>query len=403
MTHLIPSRTNHTGGDLIFGLHQEAEQRRRAGEPVINATIGSLMNDDGSIAILPTATKILQSTPPANWAAYAPIAGTKDFIAAVIDDVLATRPTLKNCAVAVATPGGTGALRLAISNYLDVGQAFLVSNHYWPPYKTLCDESGRTLTTYKAFTPEGTYDVPALGETLRAVLAKQGRALVCINDPCTNPTGYSLTIDEWRAVVKTLLAQADKPITLLVDMAYWLYSASEPRAFLAELEPLLGKVGLLFSWSASKSFTHYGLRVGSLIACEPDETRRAQVAGALAYSTRGNWSNCVHGGQWAIQQLLAKPELRAACDKERNALRDLLGRRVVAFNTAARGSKLRYPRYEGGFFVTLFHDKPADVAGRMKEQGVYAVPFPGGVRIALCSVPEKDISKVVAAAIAAVG
>ncbi len=54
----------------------------------------------------------------------------------------------------------------------------------------------------------------------------------------------------------------DGAVTLLVDTAYFAYNPRDPRAFLAHLRPLLGKVGLLFAWSASKTFTHYGLRVG---------------------------------------------------------------------------------------------------------------------------------------------
>jgi aromatic-amino-acid transaminase len=205
-----------------------------------------------------------------------------------------------------------------------------------------------------------------------------------------------MTRAEWQAVVKVLVAHADQPVTLLVDMAYWLYAgAGDVRAFLAELTPLLGKVGLLFAWSGSKSYTHYGLRVGALIACEPDAAVRASTQAALAYACRGTWSNCVRGGLWAVTKLLTDASLRQACDAERDALKQLLQNRVKAFNAAAAPRHLKYPRYEGGFFVTVFHPDAEAQATRMKEKGVYVVPQKGALRVALCSVAEKDVPRLV--------
>src|SRR5690606_29704657 len=102
-----------------------------------------------------------------------------------------------------------------------------------------------------------------------------------------------------------------------------------------ELRPLLGKVGLLFAWSASKTFTHYGLRVGALVACVPDPAERTSTAAALSYSCRGTWSNCTRGGMRAITRLLTEPAMTAACDRERAELLALLGARVAAFNELA--------------------------------------------------------------------
>jgi len=202
--------------------------------------------------------------------------------------------------------------------------------------------------------------------------------------------------EEWRAVVERLVVRSnDAPITLLVDMAYFAYNAHDPRAFLKELRPLLGKVGLLFAWSASKTYTHYGLRIGALIACVPDAAERAATEAAFSYSCRGTWSNCSRGGMAAIARLLTDHELARACDRERDELKALLGARVAAFNELAPARSLRYPRYEGGFFVTVFADDAHDRAARMREKGVFVVPQKGALRVALCSVAERDIARLV--------
>jgi aromatic-amino-acid transaminase len=396
MHHLIPARQGRSGQDLIFALNAEASARTRTGEDVVNGTLGALMNDDGTLAVLPAVTRTLAAVPPAEWAAYAPITGAPGFVDAVVADTFSTAPGLARATTGAATPGGTGALRLALTNYLEAGQALLTTSFFWGPYLTLCEEHDRRLETFRMFDAQGRLDLGALEAKVEALLASQGRVLLFLNDPCHNPTGYSLWPEEWAALAGLLGRYAGRPVTLLVDMAYWLYGAGEPRAFLAALAPLVGQVGLLFAWSASKSFTHYGLRVGALLACTGDAERAATEA-ALSFSCRGTWSNCNRGGMWAVTRLLVDPGLRQQADAERLALKGLLRARVQAFNDAAQARGLRYPRYEGGFFVTVFHPEAEAQAAAMRERGVYVVPQKGGLRVALCSVAERHVPRLVEA------
>ncbi|MCA2978471.1 MAG: hypothetical protein INH37_09330 [Myxococcaceae bacterium] len=76
MRHLIPARQHRPDKDVIFALNAEATRRKQASERIVNATIGSLMRDDGSLAILDTVASLLQQVPREEWAAYAPIPGT---------------------------------------------------------------------------------------------------------------------------------------------------------------------------------------------------------------------------------------------------------------------------------------------------------------------------------------
>jgi aromatic-amino-acid transaminase len=401
--HLIPSHQERPANDPIFALHAEATERRRRGEAIVDASLGVLLDDEGQLAILPSATRAVREVPATEWASYAPIAGTPEFLRAVVDDLLEGQPELKRVAVAIATPGGSGALRHAVANFLEPGQTLLTTNWFWGPYRTLCDEADRKLATFEMFGADGGLDIAALDAALAGLLCAQRRALVVLNDPCQNPTGYSMTDDEWRAVVECVSARAvDGPVTLLVDLAYFLYGVRDPRAFLRHLLPLVGRVTLLFAWSASKSFTHYGLRIGALVACIGDPAERAKVVSALSYSSRGTWSNCNRGGLVAITRLLVDPELARACAAEREELKAKLRARVDAFNRHAQGRRLRYPRYEGGFFVTVFDERPHQKAEAMRAHGVYVLAQPtsggaGALRVALCSVAERDVPRLVEA------
>lgn len=398
MLHVIPAHQSRPSDDPIFALNREAGARKMRGEAVVNATVGSLLDDDGKLAVLPTAARIVHEVPAEEWAAYAPIAGSPDFLSAVVQDLLRDAPELSRGAVAAATPGGSGALRHAIANYLEPGQSILTTSYFWGPYQTLCDEADRKVATFSMFDVHGGLDVEAFDRALEAQIREQGRSLIFLNDPCHNPTGYSMRTSEWKQIVERIGAHANRaPVTLLVDTAYLAYGSGNPRAFLKELTPLLGKAGLLFAWSASKTFTHYGLRVGALIASVPDEKERTMTEAAFSYSCRGTWSNCTRGGMKAVTRLLSEPALATACDAERDGLKALLDARVHAFNHHASTRGLKYPRYEGGFFVTVFVDDAMERAARMREKGVFVVPAKGALRVALCSVAERDVPKLVEA------
>jgi aromatic-amino-acid transaminase len=374
MLHVIASHQSRPSDDPIFALNREAK-----------------------LAVLPTAARAVHEVPAGEWAAYAPISGTPAFLEAVVDDLLDSQPALHGVAIASATPGGSGALRQAIANFLEPGQALLTTSFYWGPYQTMADEADCRVDTFSMFdAATRELDVAALDRALARQIAEQRRVLLFVNDPCHNPTGYSMHADEWQKVVACLLSHAgEAPITLLVDCAYFAYSAADPRAFLKELVPLAGRVMLLFAWSASKTFTHYGLRVGALVACIPDEAERRTTEAALSYSSRGMWSNCTRGGQLAIARLLSDPALAKACDAERAKLKAMLRARVDAWNGLARPKGLDYPRYDGGFFVTVFHPAAIEKAAEMKRDGVFVVPQKGALRVALCGVAERDVARLV--------
>ncbi len=399
MEFLIPSRTARPADDPIFALNTEASARRAKGESIVNATVGALLDDEGKLAILPTVVEALREVPPVQAAGYAPLAGPAAFNEAVVADLLGGTPLAEH-AFAVATPGGTGALKLAVTDFLEPGQSLLTSSFYWGPYKTIADENERGVATFPMFGADGELDVPALDAALGKQLETQKRALVFLNDPCHNPTGYSMRAAQWRALVDVITKAAQSgPITLLVDIAYYLYGSGDPRSFLAHLAPLVGKVGLCFAWSGSKSFAQYGARVGALVYVDPDAKRRQRTRDALAYSCRGTWSNCNHPSMIAVARLLSDATLRAKVDGERLGLKKLLDGRVQAFNLQSQGTALKFPRYDGGFFSTVFTPAGKDsskIAAAMREHGVYVVPQgTTGLRVALCSVAERDVPRLV--------
>jgi len=396
-SHLIPDSQGRPADDPIFALNAEAKRRAKAGESIVNATLGALMEDDGRLATMPVVFEALAAVPPERAAAYAPIAGEPRFLAAVIQDLYDAGP-LAAQSVAVATPGGTGALHHAVVNFLGSGEALLTPEFYWGPYQTISQHTGRRVETFTMFDAHGAFNAPAFATALSRQLERQSRALIVLNTPCNNPTGYSLDDRDWTALAAALRAAAAKaPVALCIDLAYARFGAAPPNHWVRHVQGLVDELLLLVAWTASKSFTQYGARVGALVATHGSADERNRIRSALSFSCRGTWSNCNHLGMLAVTELLENPVLRARADAERERLRALLGERVAAFNRAAAKAGLRYPRYEGGFFVTVFTPDAEATAERMKSLGVYVVPMEGAVRVALCSTPLRDVPRVVEA------
>ncbi len=401
MSNLIQNAGNRPGNDPIFALNAEAQRRAAAGESIVNATLGALMEDDGKLAVLPSVVDALARVPERKGAAYAPIAGDPTFLRAVIADVFGDGP-LAAQTVAAATPGGTGALYQAITNFLEFGQSLLTTSFYWGPYHTLATHAGRGIETFPMFARDGGFHVDAFAQGLERQLARQGRSLVFLNTPCHNPTGYSLDEREWDATAGIVQRAGEKaPVTVLVDMAYARFANPGSVDWTRHVARMMTSATVLVAWSGSKSFAQYGARIGAVLATHADAGERTRLANAFTYGCRGTWSNCNALGQAAIAELLQTPSLRVCVDGERERLIRLLGERVAAFNLEAAKAGLRYPRYEGGFFVAVFADDPEATAARMRDDGVFVVPIgekgAGAVRVALCSTPVRDVPRVVAA------
>lgn len=396
-TALIPETQARPADDPIFSLNAEARRRAATGESILNATLGALMTDSGGLLVPPSVAEAYRRIPLEHSSAYAPISGAPAFLAAVREDVLGGTG-LFDRSVAVATAGGTGAVLHSITTFLEPGQSLLTSSYFWSPYSIIASHTGRGIETFRTFDEQGGFDLRSLEERLVAQIADQGRALLILNFPCHNPTGYTLDEQEWAGLVDLLERHAARaPIAVLFDIAYSKFAAPGSERWVDHLDRLSRSAQVLVAWSASKSFAQYGARIGALLAVQQDESELQRVGNALSYACRGTWSNCNHLGMLAITELLTAPDLRDRYAEDLSDMVELLATRVQAFNRAAEGLDIVYPRYEGGFFVTVFTEHPEVMSARMQELGVFVVPLQGAVRIALCATPVDQIPRLVRA------
>ena len=228
--------------DKIFGISNRAKAMiaKEGKDKVVNATIGALLDDNGELIVLSSVAKVFQSLTPKEFAEYAPISGVPAFREAALKDVFGDfKP--QSYTAAVAAPGGTGALRNAIANYSERGDKILVADWYWAPYNTIAQELGRGTETFAFFSDERKFNVADFEQKVEALLAAQDRLVIILNTPAHNPTGYSLTDEDWQGVAAVLKKHtAGKKVALVVDIAYIEFSGHDhdPRNFFPILETL---------------------------------------------------------------------------------------------------------------------------------------------------------------------
>ena len=381
--------------ESIFSLHDEALLRQRRGERIIDATVGVLLDDAGRLAVLPTVATALAELSPLSWAPYAPAAGEADFLNAVKEK--AYPPELRASALAVATPGATGAVSLAIGMSLEPGETLLTRSLHFTAYADLAAAQGRRLTTFPAFDSAGRFDVAALARRLDAIAARQSRLLIVLNDPCQNPTGYTMSPADWDALAEVVGALArKKSTTILLDAAYADFAPTVWKPPFAVLARLAESADVLTAWSASKSLTAYGLRVGALLALCPGAARRRKLAATMARGCGGRWGNVNRGGMMVIGRVLADPALAGRVLRERRVLITLLNERAHAFRTAAERRGLMFDCREGGFFACATLQRgAARVAQAMRDRGGFVVPQAQALRFALCALPAAQIPALV--------
>lgn len=379
--------------DKIFGINNRAKAMiaEEGKEKVVNATIGALLDDDGELIVLSSVNDVFKKLSPKEFAEYAPISGTPEFKKAVKQDALRGYEP-KGFVEASATPGGTGAIRNTIANYTDRGDSVLVADWYWSPYGTIAAEQGRKVGTFTFLNDERKFNAEDFRAKAESLLSKQQRLVIILNTPAHNPTGYSLTTEDWNNV-KTVLESlpADKKITLLVDTAYIDFAGDEEeyRSFLPILEEMPENVLTLISHSLSKAYTLYGMRCGALICLAKTEEIAEEFKRVCEFSSRASWSNCARAPQAILSKIYSDPELKAKVFEERQGYREMLLRRGRAFEKAAAECGLEMVPFDAGFFASIPCSNPDEVAARLEKEGIFLVPLAKGLRVSVASVSEE--------------
>ena len=383
--------------DKIFGASGAAVKATAefGKDKVVNATIGAIMDDNEELACIPTVEKVLREMPINDLINYAPIAGLPSYLDATIN--LTFQDNKPDAYInAVATAGGSGVIHHTIWNYSEIGDTILTSDWYWGPYSVLCKEALRKLDTYQLFDEQQNFNIKAFELKVNDLLKKQDSLVIIINTPAHNPTGFSLTDDDWKKVLDVCKSEAKdstKKITILVDIAYIDYAGekNETRRFLKQFSNLPANILGILAFSMSKGYTMYGQRTGAMIGISSSKEISKEFADINQYTSRATWSNINRGAMQLLATIYNDKQLLSQFEKERDGFYELIKERANIFMTEAKECGLNMLPYRAGFFISIPSSDSDAVCNKLHDDLIYAVPLAAGVRIAVCAVPSRKI------------
>lgn len=384
--------------DKIFGANAAAAKAvvHYGKDKVVNATIGAFMDEQETLACIPTVEKVFKSLSMNQIIPYAPIAGLPDYLHSIIELMFEDNKP-EAYIDAVATAGGTGAIHHTIWNYSEIGDTVLTSDWYWGPYKILCQDALRKLDTYTLFDEKKDFNIAAFRAKVQELLTKQNNLVIIINTPAHNPTGYSLSDSDWDNVLglfKECAKDTTKSIIPLIDVAYIDYAGekNQCRTFLKKFGGLPANILPILGCSMSKGFTMYGQRTGAMIGISSSKEVIAEFQSINQFTSRATWSNINYSAMKLLSVIYQDKVLLSQLEQERSEYYALIHKRADVFMREAEQANLRVLPYIAGFFITVPADDPEVVCNKLHEDNIFAVPLAKGIRIAVCAITTAKIT-----------
>lgn len=381
--------------DAIY-VAAEAARADMAKNPdlVINATIGTLYGEEGKLVALDSVHDHFDRIDHRIKAAYASgLSGTDEFRETVWSWV--TQSTgLDMPHSVIATAGGTGAVSSTMRTFLDEGETVIIPDIAWTSYSLMASTYNFKAVTYDMF--DGDHlNLASIRSVMEKVGKKQERILLVLNDPCHNPTGYSMTREEWHALIDMINdLSKDHHIILLDDIAYIDYGhdLSDVRAYMKEFSRIAENCMICICFSCSKTLTFYGLRLGAAVVIAQKQEDVEDAHTVYLRIARSTWSNAPNAPManfvWVVN------ENREAYLKEQQSYVKALQARSSLFKQEAQECGLDIYPYKEGFFITLRvkdNEEGKKLHAALMRKHIYTVLVNKGIRVGICALPLEKV------------
>ncbi|MBL4915951.1 aromatic amino acid transaminase [Szabonella alba] len=303
---------------------------------------------------------------------YTTLAGDPAYAAALSGLILGDTVETGRIA-AIATPGGTGAIRQALEliRLARPGAKIWLSNPTWPNHPSIIRFLGIEMAEYRYF------DAATRGVDFDAMLADLEAVaegdVVLLHGCCHNPTGANLTLAQWGAVADLLIRKNALPF---IDIAYQGFGdgleadAAGTRLIAARLPEVL------IAASCSKNFGIYRERAGLLLAIASGAAKQPVLQGNLAFLNRQNYSFPPDHGARLVTMILTDEALRADWQAELEEVRlSMLGlRRQLAdeLRRLTNSDRFDFIAHHRGMFSRL-GASPEQVEAMRRDHGIYMV------------------------------
>ncbi|MFV1964803.1 MAG: amino acid aminotransferase [Pirellulaceae bacterium] len=284
--------------------------------------------------------------------------------------------------VALQTPGGTGALRVA-ADFLK--RAFPRSRVWcstptWVNHPKIFEAADRPVETYPYIDQAGTgLDFDSMLAGLQQI--PEGD-VVLLHACCHNPTGIDPTPEQWRRIADVVQQRQLLP---LIDFAYQGFAVGLDEDAVGLRELCRPGMEVLICSSFSKNFGLYCERIGALtIVARTQEAAKAALSHAKI-CVRVNYSNPPKHGGAVVATVLGDATLRAQWSRELAAMRDRINTMRTLF---VETMKAKAPRHDFSFIARqrgMFSFSgltPVQVDELRSKHSIYIVTAGGRINVA---------------------
>ena len=304
--------------------------------------------------------------------AYVGLAGDPAFADAminlVLDDTIA-----RDRIAAVATPGGTGAIRQAFELIKMAAPEATVwlSNPTWPNHPSILSYLGMKSAEYRYF------DRATRGVDFDGLMADLDKVtagdIVLLHGCCHNPTGANLTTDQMAAVIALMNTRGAIPF---VDIAYQGFGDGLDADAQITRMIAAGFDNVLIAASCSKNFGIYRERTGILMAVARHAQEAKLTQQNLNYLNRQNYSFPPDHGARVVTTILNDPALRADWEAEledtRNGMLSLRKQLADELRRLTNSDRFDFLAHHRGMFSQL-GTTPEMVEKLRADHGIYMV------------------------------
>ena len=293
--------------------------------------------------------------------------GDTGFVNALMPYIFGGDPTMGGRIAGMQTPGGTGAVRLALALAHKAGvKRVHMGVPSWPNHAQILADLGLELIPFDHANPDGSANLEAV---LAAINGAGRDEAVLLHACCHNPTGIDYTSDDWAAIGDAFAASGTFPI---IDSAYQgLGYGMEEDA--AGMRSLLAKVPEAFiAYSCDKNFGQYRDRVGAFYILGGDQASLDTAFSNANSLARAAWSMPPDHGGAAVRIILRDPDMTKAWLAELDDMRARM--RAVRDALATAGSAGRIDLTPLGTQSGLFAMLPVtkdEVTALREDHGIY--------------------------------
>ena len=369
-----------------------ANKDLKKGFKTINGSVGAYYDEEKKFGRVPTIETAIKEKFSEKMA-YASVTGHDEYKKGILNYAFGERLNSikeKNEIFFGATLGGTGALSIAFNLFTDEDSHVILPDVMWSNYKLIASKAHCLHRTYKLFDESDNWNLKSIMNEVDDEMAKKGRAVLLINDPCENPTGYSMSKKEYEDLFAYLNKKGEEgELIVLFDIAYYNFSDTECPLF----EMLDGSHNFLpvVIFSCSKSFAIYGFRCGAFIALCPNKESKTDIGNAFRAQVRGTVSSPVGPILHSVGDVLNDKEAVKKVKEEIDTNKMALVERGTYLTSLLDEAGIKHYPYKSGFFLTLKVENAVALFDSLAEKHIYIVPIDEDkLRIALSGITKSE-------------